>query len=70
MDIVINNDGISSPLSKVEMDEIIQKLGNIARNNLAQPVGIEHAVITYNDNPVLVIHIPEQPKQTRTSERS
>jgi len=52
------------------MDEIIQKLGNIARNNLAQPVGIEHAVITYNDNPVLVIHIPEQPKQTRTSERS
>src|SRR5665647_1642676 len=56
----INNDGKSSPLSKIEMDEIIQKLGNIARNNLAQPVGIEHAVITYNDNPVLFIHIPEQ----------
>ncbi|MCX6307634.1 MAG: ATP-binding protein, partial [Bacteroidia bacterium] len=56
----INNDGKSSPLSKTEMDEIILKLGNIARNSLAQPIGIEHAVITYNDNPVLFIHIPEQ----------
>jgi len=60
LSIGINNDGKSSPLSKIEMDEIIQKLGNIARNNLAQPVGIEHAVITYNDNPVLFIHISEQ----------
>ena len=41
------------------MDEIIQKQGNISRNNLAQPVGIEHAVITSNENPVLYIHIPE-----------
>ena len=56
----INNDGMPSPLNKTQMDEVIQKLGNIARNNLAQPVGIEHAVITYNDNPVLFIHIPEQ----------
>lgn len=56
----IDNDGKPSPLNKTQMDEIIQKLGNIARNNLAQPIGIEHAVITYNDNPVLFIHIPEQ----------
>jgi len=56
----IDNNGQSSPLGKTEMDETIQKLGNIARNNLAQPVGIEHAVISYNNQPVLFIHISEQ----------
>ncbi len=60
MAIGINNDGKSNPLTKTEMDEIILKLGNIARNNLAQPICIEHAVITYNDNPVLFVHISEQ----------
>lgn len=57
----IGNDGSSKPLTKQEMDEIVQKLGNIARNNLAQPVGIEHAVAEYNDQPVLFIKIPENP---------
>ena len=56
----IDNEGQSSPLSKSEMDEIVQKLGNIARNNLVQPVRIEHSVISYNNQPVLFIHIPEQ----------
>ncbi len=55
----ISNSGSSTPLSKEEMDNIIQKLGNIARNNLAQPVGIDHAIVEYQNNPVLFIHIPE-----------
>lgn len=55
----IANDGSSMPLSQTEMDEIVRKLGNIARNNLVQPVGIEHAVITFNEDPVLFIKIPE-----------
>jgi ATP-dependent DNA helicase RecG len=42
------------------MDETIKKLGNIARNNLAQPISIEHSVINYNNQAVLFIHIPEQ----------
>ncbi len=55
----IGNDGTSKPLSQTETDEIIQKLGNIARNNLAQPIGIEHTVAVYNGQPVLFIRIPE-----------
>lgn len=55
----IGNDGSSKPLSKKEMDDIVQKLGNIARNNLAQPIGIEHAVADINGQPVLFINIPE-----------
>lgn len=49
----IGNDGRSRPLNKSEMDEIVKKIGNIARNNLAQPVGVEHAVTDFNGNPVL-----------------
>ncbi len=55
----INNDGTSNSLDKSEMDGIVQKLGNIARNNLAQPIGIEHFVADYKGNAVLFIHIPE-----------
>lgn len=55
----IGNDGSSKPLNKEEMDEIVQKLGNIARNNLAQPIGIEHEVVDYDGSAVLFIKIPE-----------
>jgi len=55
----IGNNGSPKPLSKTEMDDIIQKLGNIARNNLAQPIGIEHAVEDFNGQTVLFIKIPE-----------
>lgn len=59
----INNNGESCPLSKSEMDEIIKKIGNIAHNNLAQPISIDHSVITFNAEPVLFIYIPEQPNK-------
>lgn len=55
----IGNDGSSKPLSKEEMDNVVQKLGNIARNSLAQPIGIEHAVADFINQPVLFIKIPE-----------
>lgn len=55
----INDDGTSSPLDKDGMDEVVKKIGNIARNNLAQPIGIEHAVLNYGDKPILFIYIPE-----------
>lgn len=38
----IDNKGKPAPLSQDEMNEIIKKLGNIVRNNLAQPIGIDH----------------------------
>jgi len=57
----INNFGKASPLSQSDMTEIIKNLGNIARNNLAQPIGIEHQIIEFEGNPVLFIYIPEFP---------
>lgn len=67
----IDNDGRPKPLDKTEMDTIVQKMGNIARNNLAQPVGIEHTVVDYKGNAVLFIHIPEhtdKPVHLRSSD--
>lgn len=55
----INNNGQPVALSKQDMDIIIQKMGNIARNNLAQPIGIDHAIVDYNSQSVLFIYIPE-----------
>lgn len=55
----IDNNGQSINLFKVAMDIIIQKIGNIARNNLAQPIGVDHLVTCYNEIPVLLVHIPE-----------
>ncbi|MFH1319550.1 MAG: ATP-binding protein [Bacteroidota bacterium] len=55
----IGSKGQSIPLSQSEMDTIIQKLGNIARNNLAQPIGIEHSIADIKGNPLLFIYIPE-----------
>lgn len=55
----IDNKGKPAPLSQGEMDEIIKKLGNIVRNNLTQPIGIDHAVMDYAGSHVLLISIPE-----------
>lgn len=55
----INNQGESAPLNKVDMDNVIDKLGNIARNNLEIPIVLEHAVIEFRGKPVLLIKIPE-----------
>ena len=56
----VNNDGNVFDMSKQEIDEIVQKLGNIAQNNLAYPIQIEHAVMDYEGKSILFIHIPEQ----------
>lgn len=55
----IDNNGQSVDLCKEKMDIIVQKMGNIARNNLAQPIGIDHVVTYYDGIPVLFVHIPE-----------
>ena len=38
----VNNDGTCFNLTKEEVDKIIQTLGNIAHNNLAYSIPIEH----------------------------
>jgi predicted HTH transcriptional regulator len=55
----VNDDATMFSVSKEQADEIIRKLGNIARNNLMQPLILEHATADFNDNSLLFIHIPE-----------
>ena len=56
----VNDDATFSSLTKEEIEEITKKLGNIAKNNLAWSVQLEHAVIDYNGYALLFIRIPEQ----------
>lgn len=56
----VNNDGTFLRLTKETADKIIQTLGNIAQNNLAYPISIEHAVLEFEGTPLLFIYIPEQ----------
>jgi predicted HTH transcriptional regulator len=56
----VNGDGSLSSVSKTETDNIVQLLGNIAKNNLVYAIKIEHAVMEYNGHALLFIHIPEQ----------
>lgn len=56
----VNNDGTMFSVRKEDADSIIQKLGNIASNNLNRAIKIEHSSIEYNDNALLFIYIPEQ----------
>jgi ATP-dependent DNA helicase RecG len=55
----VNSDATLAVISKAEGDEIIQRLGNIARNNLNPPVSIEHTYLSTKGSELLFIHIPE-----------
>lgn len=55
----VNNGGIPTGLSKPEGDEIIRKLGNITRHNLAQPAALDHFWLEIQGTPVLVVFVPE-----------
>jgi predicted HTH transcriptional regulator len=56
----VNNDTTFASLSKEEIEEITNKLGNIAKNNLAWSVQLEHAVVDYQGHAILFIRIAEQ----------
>lgn len=56
----VNNDGTRFSLPKDTIDKTIQTLGNIAQNNLAYHIPIEHAVLEFEGTPLLFIYIPEQ----------
>jgi predicted HTH transcriptional regulator len=55
----VNNDATLFSVTREQSDEIIGKLGNIARHNLIPPVPLEHATLEFNGNALLFIHIPE-----------
>jgi predicted HTH transcriptional regulator len=55
----VNDDAGLFSITKEQTDEIIKTLGNIARNNLAQPVVLEHATISFEGFSLLFIYISE-----------
>lgn len=56
----INDDASFNPLSKELVEEIANRMGNIAHNNLSQSIDIDHAVVDYEGSPVLFFYVPEQ----------
>lgn len=56
----VNNDGTCFDMSKEEMDFIIEKLGNIAKNNLVYSITIDYSVMEFEGHALLFIYIPEQ----------
>ncbi len=56
----VRNNGTCIDLTKAEMDNIIEKLGNIAKNNLAYSITIDHSVMEFEGHALLFIYIPEQ----------
>jgi predicted HTH transcriptional regulator len=56
----VNNDATMFSITKEQTDDIVQKLGNIALNNLSQSTQIQHNTIEYNSNSLLFFYIPEQ----------
>lgn len=55
----IDDNGVPFSLTKQKMDEIVKKISNIARNNLAQPIAIEHESIEFEGKSILIVYIPE-----------
>lgn len=56
----VHNNGKCSSITQEEADEIVQKLGNIAHNNLVCPIQIEHDIIEFEGHSILFVYIPEQ----------
>ena len=56
----VHDDGTCFSMNKAEIDKIVQKLGNIAKNNLSYSIPIEHSVMDFDGHSLLFIYIPEQ----------
>lgn len=55
----INRDGLSQSITITEAEQIIGKLGNLAREGVEPPVILDHCNYSYNNNNLLFIRIPE-----------
>ncbi|TFH94007.1 AlbA family DNA-binding domain-containing protein, partial [Porphyromonas levii] len=56
----VNNDASFGLLTQDNIEEIVRKLANIAKNNLSIAISIEHAVLEYQGHSLLFVRIPEQ----------
>ncbi|MEK6747376.1 MAG: ATP-binding protein [Pseudomonadota bacterium] len=55
----IKSDGNIQTLEKNQVEEIIRKIGNIARDGVEPKVAIEHKVMPFRESYILIISIPE-----------
>ncbi len=53
-----NDSGKFVGIEDDECNEIIKRIGNIARNSLQPPIIIKHAILDYKGNPFLAVYVP------------
>ena len=56
----VNNDATLFTPSRDEAEDILNRLGSIARNNLHFPIKLDHASVEYEGVGIFFIHVPEQ----------
>ena len=55
----VTNDGQATGLDKNQTDEIIKKLGNIARSNVEPQIALDHTILTVANKTLLAVCISE-----------
>ena len=56
----VNNDASLFTPSHEQAEDILKKIGNIARNNLNISIRIEHTSVDMDGHGILLVHVPEQ----------
>ena len=56
----VNDDATLFTPSREQAEEIVNRLGSIARGNLHIPIKLEHASAKYDGQGILFVHVPEQ----------
>jgi len=56
----VNNDASLFTPSREQAEDIVSRLGSIARNNLHIPIKLEHASVEYEGEGIIFVHVPEQ----------
>ena len=56
----VNNDATLFTPTREQAEDIVDRLGNIARGNLHIPIKLEHASAEYDGQGILFVHVPEQ----------
>lgn len=56
----VNNDATLFTPTREQAEDIVNRLGSIARNNLHFPIKLEHASAEYDGQGILFVYVPEQ----------
>ena len=57
----INDDGLPIGVDADTVAQVTNTLANLGRDAMEPPLAIDHAVVTYREVAVLLVHVPEQP---------